>query len=115
MTAGIANWLSRGSDAASPDVAGDRMLSPRGLRAASSISFTDDVVMSSPRRGRYLRCRRNIFYFLFRCLRLKMTALYKSGDTIYQRTVKLNVNGLTEPHAAPQRCADRAEDVTRAP
>ena len=40
MTAGIANWLSRGSDAASPDVAGDRMLSPRGLRAASSISFT---------------------------------------------------------------------------
>jgi hypothetical protein len=28
---------------------------------ASSMSFTEEVVMSSPRRGRYLRCRRNIF------------------------------------------------------
>src|SRR5215469_1397215 len=28
-----------------------------------------------------------------------MTALFKFGDTIYQRTVKLNVRGLTEPRA----------------
>src|SRR5262245_33651163 len=45
---------------------------------ASSISFTEEVVMSSPRRGRYLRCRRNIFCFLFRTLRLKMTTLFSS-------------------------------------
>src|SRR5262249_20049353 len=81
---------------------------------ASSISLTDEVVISSPRMGRYLRWRRNIFYFLFRTLRLKMTALYKSGDTIYQRTVKLNVSGLTEPHAARGRGVGHAEGVTRA-
>src|SRR6516225_5798014 len=45
---------------------------------ASSMSFTEEVVISSPRRGRYLRCRRNIFCFLFRPLRLKMTALFLS-------------------------------------
>ena len=47
---------------------------------ASSISLMDEVVMSSPSSWRYLRDKRNTFYFLFRGLRLKMTALYQSGD-----------------------------------
>jgi hypothetical protein len=35
------------------------------------------------------------------------------GTTIYQRTVKLNVSGLTDPHARSVRAARTAETVTR--
>ena len=45
-----------------------------------------------------------------------MTALFKFGDTIYQRTVKLNVRSLTEPLACRQLgtpAAESAEGVTR--
>jgi hypothetical protein len=34
-------------------------------------------------------------------------------STIYQRTVKLNVSGLTDPHARSARAARTAETVTR--
>lgn len=41
-----------------------------------------------------------------------MTALYRSGDTIYQRKVKLNVSSLTELHADRRARARTAEGVT---
>src|SRR5690242_6322406 len=50
---------------------------------ASSMSLTDDVVMSKPMSSRYLRWNRNIFYFLFRQLRLKAPA----PDEIWQHYI----------------------------
>src|SRR5215469_3558820 len=41
-----------------------------------------------------------------------MTALFKIGDTIYQRTVKLNVRGLTEPRGHGSARSRSAGDVT---
>jgi len=41
-----------------------------------------------------------------------MTALFKFGDTIYQRTVKLNVRSLTEPRARGRALSRSAGGVT---
>ena len=41
-----------------------------------------------------------------------MTALFKFGDTIYQRTVKLNVRALTELRAHRGEAMRSAESIT---
>jgi len=44
-----------------------------------------------------------------------VTALYKSGDTIYQRKVKLNVSGLTDPTRSPGARGRTTKGVTPGP
>jgi hypothetical protein len=64
---------------------------------AISMSFTEEVVMSSPRRGRYLRWKRNNFIFPFQAVRPETghPGLITLAN-IYQYKVKLNVRRLTD-------------------
>src|ERR1700733_6344994 len=64
---------------------------------AISMSFTEEVVMSSPRRGRYLRWKRNNFIFPFQAVtpEIGRPGLITLAN-IYQYKVKLNVRRLTD-------------------